>query len=101
MKRGRRIFGHWALLPPLFPRLSPGSGFPSECASDHPLESHQWLPGQWTPVLYGLSRDWRHYARSVLTHTLTVDLAIAVSLQRPDGLDSFLSNFPSLQVSWA
>ncbi|GFR52066.1 hypothetical protein Agub_g14588, partial [Astrephomene gubernaculifera] len=68
-----------------------------------PIGSHQWLPGQWTPVLYGISREWRTYARCVLTHTLTVDLAITVSLQRPgvgnglSALESFLSNFPSLQ----
>lgn len=55
-------------------------------------------------MLFGLSHDWRTYARYVLTRSLTVDLAITVSLQRPlacghpyDPLDSFLSGFPSLQ----
>eukprot|EP00198_Chlamydomonas_reinhardtii_P006654 XP_001695990.1 predicted protein [Chlamydomonas reinhardtii] len=78
-----------------------------------PIEPHQWLPGAWTPSLFGLSREWRVYARCVLTHTLTVDLAIAVSLQRPEmrssssggpgsepdagSLEYFLSGFPSLQ----
>ncbi|KXZ55663.1 hypothetical protein GPECTOR_2g1213 [Gonium pectorale] len=71
-----------------------------------PIAAHQWLPGQWTPVLYGLSREWRVFARTVLTHSLTVDLAITVSLQRPafgsgtgglDFLDTFLAGFPCLQ----
>ncbi|KAG2435645.1 hypothetical protein HXX76_006847 [Chlamydomonas incerta] len=81
-----------------------------------PIEPYQWLPGAWTPSLFGLSREWRIYARCVLTHTLTVDLAIAVSLQRPEmrsssssggpgsqsqpdagSLECFLSGFPSLQ----
>ncbi|EFJ49586.1 hypothetical protein VOLCADRAFT_89946 [Volvox carteri f. nagariensis] len=66
-----------------------------------PIGAHQWLPGQWTPVLYGLSHGWRTYARCVLTRSLTVDLAIAVSLQRTqnpsESLEAFLSGFPSLQ----
>ncbi|KAG2501678.1 hypothetical protein HYH03_000181 [Edaphochlamys debaryana] len=80
-------------------------------AARPPITPYQWLPGQWTPVLYGLSRDFRAFTRTVLTHTLTVDLAIAVSLQRPDPgsssaaalgggfnrLESFLAGFPCLQ----
>ncbi|GIL79943.1 hypothetical protein Vretifemale_9186, partial [Volvox reticuliferus] len=69
-----------------------------------PISGHQWLPGQWTPVLYGLSHDWRTFSRCVLTHSLTVDLAITVSLQRPsnggnpfESLESFLTGFSSLQ----
>lgn len=101
------------------------TSFPSSCRPSHrlndadssgahaPIEPHQWLPGAWTPSLFGLSREWRVYARCVLTHTLTVDLAIAVSLQRPEmrssssggpgsepdagSLEYFLSGFPSLQ----
>ncbi|GLC40609.1 hypothetical protein PLESTF_001017100 [Pleodorina starrii] len=70
-----------------------------------PIRGHQWLPGQWTPVLYGVSHDWRAYARCVLTRSLTVDLAITVSLQRLtshggapfEPLESFLAGFPSLR----
>ncbi|GIL57469.1 hypothetical protein Vafri_12697 [Volvox africanus] len=79
-------------------------GDPDSTRDRPPIGGHQWLPGQWTPILYGLSHDWRVYSRCVLTRSLTIDLAITVSLQRPsnggnphESLELFLAGFPSLQ----
>ncbi|GLI67985.1 hypothetical protein VaNZ11_012196 [Volvox africanus] len=79
-------------------------GDPDSTRDRPPIGGHQWLPGQWTPILYGLSHDWRVYSQCVLTRVLTIDLAITVSLQRPcnggsplESLESFLAGFPSLQ----